>query len=370
MSTASVSSWLPRDAGPTRGHGVIPTTAGLAAHREAACPRHRARIAGCRACCGARARRGIGRRAPAGFATGRRFSRVSLADCSLPRHGKEVLRLIDATPIPLTSLHKWADWRMRGLKAHVVYDPDPDRPVRLEITAATVNDVLAGRRQPIEPGATYVFDKAYVDYTWWRSLHEAGCCFVTRPKSNVPLRRLALRPISERDRQEAGIQSDDIVELASQQRPRLPILLRRILLRREDGRLLTILSNDLERSARSLRSTANAGKIELLFRWIKQHLKVRSFLGLASRCASDGGARHWFLPVTERPGRARQAHALAHLVGRAGTTIEAPGADRLHRRGRPMPHRCKLGRRHRARIFPVSQAPSGSQPAAYASPSC
>jgi len=48
------------------------------------------------------------------------------------------------------------------------------------------------------------------------------------------------------------------------------------------------------------------------------------------------------------------------LGGRPGTTIEAPGADRLHRRGRPMPHRCKLGRRHRARISPVSQASSGS----------
>src|ERR1700751_3091448 len=73
-----------------------------------------------------------------------------LADGALPRHGSEILRLIDATPIPLTSLHKWADWngRTRGLKVHVVYDPDADRPVRLEITGATVNDVGAGPRQP------------------------------------------------------------------------------------------------------------------------------------------------------------------------------------------------------------------------------
>jgi IS4 transposase len=192
------------------------------------------------------------------------------------------LRLIDATPIPLTSLHKWADWngRTRGLKAHVVYDPDADRPVRLEITPATVNDVVAGRRQPIEPGATYVFDKAYVDYAWWRQLHEAGCCFVTRPKSNVPLRRLAMRPVSERDRQEAGIESDWIVDLASQQHARLPILLRRIILRREDGRLLTILSNEIARPAGEIAALyRKRWQIELLFRWIKQHLKIRSFLG-------------------------------------------------------------------------------------------
>ena len=140
--------------------------------------------------------------------------------------------------------------------------------------------MVAGRRQPIEPGATYVFDKAYVDYAWWRQLHDAGCGFVTRPKSNVPLRRLALRPVSEYDRQQAGIESDWIVDLASQQRARLPILLRCITLRREDGRLLTILSNDIGRPAAEIAALyRKRWQIELLFRWIKQHLKIRSFLG-------------------------------------------------------------------------------------------
>ena len=82
----------------------------------------------------------------------------------------------------------------------VIYDPEADRPVHLEITAATVNDVVAGRRQPIEPGATYVFDKAYADYAWWQRLHEAGCRFVTRPKSNVRLRVLTERPVGADDR--------------------------------------------------------------------------------------------------------------------------------------------------------------------------
>jgi len=62
--------------------------------------------------------------------------------------------------ISLTSLHKWAraNGRTPGLKTHVVYDPAADRPVRLEITAATVKDVVVGRRLPLEPGAIYVFD--------------------------------------------------------------------------------------------------------------------------------------------------------------------------------------------------------------------
>jgi putative transposase len=70
---------------------------------------------------------------------------TALASRSLRRAGKEVLRLLDATPIPLTSLEPWAvcNGRTRGLKAHLVYDPDADRPVFLEVTPATLNEVMA-----------------------------------------------------------------------------------------------------------------------------------------------------------------------------------------------------------------------------------
>ena len=207
---------------------------------------------------------------------------TELACRSLRREGKEILRLIDATPIPLTGLHQWAEWngRTRGMKVHVSYDPDADRPVQAQITAATLNDVVVGRRLPIEPGAIYVFDKAYVDYAWWRRLHEAECRFVTRPKSNVPLRPIKTRRVGKRDREEAAIISDTVVQLASQQRTRLPIPLRRILLCREDGRVLTLVTNDLRRTTGQIAALyRQRWQIELLFRWIKQHLKIRSFLG-------------------------------------------------------------------------------------------
>jgi len=207
---------------------------------------------------------------------------TALACRVLRREGEAMLRLMDATPIPLTSLHDWADWngRTRGLKAHVTYDPEADRPVRLEVTPATVNDVVVARQQPIEPGATYVFDKAFVDYGWWRELADAGCCFVTRPKTNVPLRVIKQRRVAKADRQEASILSDAIVELISQQRARLPIALRRIVLRRDNGRFFTLLTNDLERPAGAIAALyRQRWQIELLFRWIKQHLKIRAFLG-------------------------------------------------------------------------------------------
>jgi putative transposase len=79
-----------------------------------------------------------------------------------------LLRLIDATPIPLDRLTSWADWngRTRGLKLHVIYDPAADHPRRLAITPSIVNDVTVGQQVPIEAGATYVFDKAYCSYAW------------------------------------------------------------------------------------------------------------------------------------------------------------------------------------------------------------
>jgi Transposase DDE domain len=96
--------------------------------------------------------------------------------------------------------------RRQGLpgRGHVIDDPETDRPVHLEITAATVNDVVAGRRQPIEPGAAYLFDKAYADYAWRRRLHEAGCRFVTRRKSNVPLYGRVEHRVSRHERKRSA----------------------------------------------------------------------------------------------------------------------------------------------------------------------
>jgi putative transposase len=208
---------------------------------------------------------------------------TALASRRLRQAGQEVMRLIDATPIPLTSLSQWAqsNGRTRGLKTHVVYDPVADRPVHLEITPSTTNDVLVGRELPIESGAIYVFDKAYVDYDWWHRLDQAGCTFVTRPKTNIKLKLIRKRRLSKAANA-AGIISDSIVELASEQRKRLPIKLRRIEVRRDDGTVLSLISNDLCRPAATLAGVyRQRWQIELLFRWIKQHLKIRKFLGVS-----------------------------------------------------------------------------------------
>ena len=214
------------------------------------------------------------RRPPALFAEV--FAQLSAqADRRVKREGAEMIRLIDSSPIELDRLCAWADWNGRtfGLKLHVVYDPNADHPRQVEITPATVNDVVVGRALPVEPGATYVFDKGYCDYAWWGRLDATGCRFVTRPKSNVRLAVESVRAVPL-DLGDGFVGLDDaVVRLNSQGKARLPVRLRRVRGRTADARVLTLISNDwgaarfdetpgcgrLNRNRRSLKWTRNRG---------------------------------------------------------------------------------------------------------------
>lgn len=201
----------------------------------------------------------------------------------LRRQGKQMLRLIDASPIPLGKAIDWAQWngRTRGLKLHVVYDPQADWPQQQAITPANVNDITVGRQVPIEAGTTYVFDKAYCHYGWWTAIHQAKACFVTRRKANAHMRTLRRRPLGRIEGDGCTILGDSEVRLARPRRAKLDIPLRRIRLRRHaDGKELDLLTNDMKRSAVALAGLYKARwQIELLFRWIKQHLNICRFLG-------------------------------------------------------------------------------------------
>lgn len=221
------------------------------------------------------------RRPPAVFAEA--FAMLSdLAGRRLRHEGGAMLRLIDATPIPLETLCHWAQWngRTRGLKMHVIYDPEAGQPLRIAITPATVNDVEFGREQPIEAGATYVFDKAYCDYAWWTRLHQAGAVFVTRPKRNVRYTIVKERPVRQSQGNGFEVLADADVHLGSQGRSKLACPLRRVQVQREEGGRLDIITNDRERPAVDIAALYKARwEIELLFRWLKQHLKLARFIG-------------------------------------------------------------------------------------------
>lgn len=203
-------------------------------------------------------------------------------DRQLRREGKAMLRLIDSTPIPLGKLCDWAksNGRIRGMKMHVVYDPDADCPRILGITDANVNDAQIGRTISIETGATYVFDKGYCHYGWWTAIARAQAVFVTRPKSNMGLKPIGQRHIEIVQGDGFTILEDAEVSFASKGDSKLPIPLRRITVRRQQGDSITLLTNDLKRPAVEIAALYKGRwQIELLFRWIKQHLKIRKFLG-------------------------------------------------------------------------------------------
>ena len=203
------------------------------------------------------------------------------ADRTTRVEGAEMVRLIDSSPVPLGKMCKWAEWngRIRGMKMHTVYEPDGKCPRCVEITPATVNDVEIGRQTELEAGMTYVFDKGYYHFGWWKKINDTGAFFVTRTKVSTRLRKSKSRYVRKTIGDDFKIIDDADVVLASKGDSRLPIPLRRIKVRRDKGGVITLITNDLKRKAVEIAALYKSRwQIELLFRWIKQHLNLRKFM--------------------------------------------------------------------------------------------
>ncbi|OKO66920.1 IS4 family transposase [Bradyrhizobium sp. AS23.2] len=201
----------------------------------------------------------------------------------LRRKMAEAVYLIDSTSVRLNG-HS-ADWAQLsagvcGAKVHVIYDADADRPIYAAVTAANVNDITAAHQMPIDPGATYVFDLGYYDYLWWAALDAAGCRIVTRFKSNTPL------DVVEELEVAAGsnILSDRIgflpVRQAKSRCNPMQDAVREVRVMTDTGKVLRILSNDLDASAENIAGLyRRRWAIELFFRWVKQTLKITRCVG-------------------------------------------------------------------------------------------
>jgi len=211
---------------------------------------------------------------------------IAAATGWLRRDGEALIQLLDATPIPLKGKgFPWAEAnaRTRGLKLHLLYDARQRRPVWFDVTSAKIDDVVAGRAIPLGAGAAYVFDKGYTDYRWWKDIINAGATFVTRRKRNAHCRDIVEQPA----RGEA-ILADRRLKIGHRQprggapvNPLYDLELREIVVARPDHEdALLLLTNDLKRPAVEIARLYKARwEIELLFKWIKQNLKIRRFLG-------------------------------------------------------------------------------------------
>lgn len=201
----------------------------------------------------------------------------------LRRKLAETTYLIDSTGLRLNE-HS-ADWArfstgVCGAKMHVIYDADADRPIYAAVSAAKVNDITVAQKMPITAGATYVFDLGYYDYSWWAQLDAAACRIVTRFKSNTPLKLVKELLVP----QGGNILSDRIGFLPSrlQRSRRNPMenAVREVRVVTDTGKVLRILSNDLDATAQEIADLyKRRWAIELFFRWVKQILRITRFLG-------------------------------------------------------------------------------------------
>jgi len=198
---------------------------------------------------------------------------------SIANNAKELIRLIDSTTISLNQHDfKWAKFRthQNGMKLHFVYDPTAKVPTYFSMTPAKVNDCEAAKTIPLIKGATYVFDRAYNYYEWYyKNLHLKGNIFVGRMKKNTVYEVIKTRKVK------GNIISDEEILLSSKKGQDCPVTLRRIhFIRKEDGKEIVLITNDLKRKAEEIMALyKQRWEIELFFKWVKQNLRIKRFLG-------------------------------------------------------------------------------------------
>jgi hypothetical protein len=210
-------------------------------------------------------------------------SMVGLAGRGFARHTADAVRLIDATSLRLAGVASdWARFSkgVQGAKAHIIYDPDADAPLYLEVTAANVNDITPAKAMPVEAGATYVFDLGYYDFRWWSELDQAGCRIVTRLKSHTKLtvvEKRALPPDTTLLYDQVGYLPE---RMARSRTNPFQDPLREVGVVLQDGKTLRVTTNDLDAPAQEIADLyKRRWAIELFFRWVKQTLKIKHFLG-------------------------------------------------------------------------------------------
>jgi hypothetical protein len=188
---------------------------------------------------------------------------------------------LDSTTIDLClSVFPWAHFRTTksAVKMHTLLDLRGNIPSFLHISDGKMADVHALDLLIAEPGAIYVMDRGYVDFSRLHAMHQAGAFFVTRAKSNMNAHRL----YSAATDRATGIICDQTIALDGHYaRQDYPERLRRIRFRDgETGKTLVFLTNHFDLPALTIAALyKNRWQVELFFKWIKQHLRIKRFYG-------------------------------------------------------------------------------------------
>ncbi len=194
---------------------------------------------------------------------------------------KQTVYALDATTIDLClSLFPWARFRKHkgAVKLHTVLDLRGNIPSFILITHGKVHDLHLLDQLAFEPGAFYIMDRGYLDFRRLYKISVAAAFFVTRAKKNFVFNRLYSLDVDK----STGVLSDQIISLRGfYSRKRYPEKLRRIrFLDREHNKYLVFLTNNFALPAATIAQLYRCRwQVELFFKWIKQHLRIKAFYG-------------------------------------------------------------------------------------------
>lgn len=194
----------------------------------------------------------------------------------------ELVFALDASMIHLSlNLFPWAYWgrsKAGALKLHALLSLRGNIPAWAAITEATFPEMKMLDEIPVERGAFYVMDRGYLDFTRLIRLEKEGAFFVVRNKAHVRFRVVASRPVDK----QSGLRCDQTIGLTTRwSRKSYPKLLRRVRFRDvEQGRSLVFLTNNFDLAPLVICDLyKRRWQVELFFKWIKQHLRLRNFYG-------------------------------------------------------------------------------------------
>jgi len=210
-----------------------------------------------------------------------RRARKLYVDEDLGLELKNTVYALDSTTIDLClGLFDWAPFRSTkaAVKMHTLLDLRGSIPAFIHISDGKMHDVQVLDMLPIEAGAFYVMDRGYLDFARLYTLHQGAAFFVTRAKSNMNARRVYSAPVDKT----TGLVCDQTIALNGHYASKdYPAHLRRIKFNDPgSGKTLVFLTNNMALPALTIAALyKNRWQVELFFKWIKQHLRIKKFLG-------------------------------------------------------------------------------------------
>lgn len=212
-------------------------------------------------------------------------SKSIFRSCSVKRD----FRVVDSSTISLClNQYKWATFRKSkaGIKVHlrlVFVEENTVIPEKVVITPAKPNDRTQMEVLIDEKGAMYVFDRGYVDYEKWDSYCDQGIFFASRLKKNAVIRKLESFSLPEG----SAIQSDSMLLVGTPQK-RMDNVLRLIETTDSEGNPIQIITNRFDLDAEEIGEIYRSRwKIETFFKWIKQHIRIKTFYGTSQEAVEN-----------------------------------------------------------------------------------